>query len=81
VVDLLAQNPLLLLFTVIGIGYLIGNINIFGFKLGMAAVLFTGIFFGAIDRRRSHGRFLRPGERSSGSTRSVAAEADASSVG
>jgi putative transport protein len=53
VVDLLAQNPLLLLFTVIGIGYLIGNINILGFKLGVAAVLFTGIFFGAIDRRLS----------------------------
>lgn len=49
--DLLAQNPLLLLFTVIGLGYLIGNINIFGFKLGVAAVLFVGIFFGALDRR------------------------------
>jgi putative transport protein len=66
VVDLLAQNPLLLLFAVIGIGYLIGNINIFGFKPGVAAVLFTGIFFGAIDCRRSHGRFFRPGERSCG---------------
>jgi uncharacterized transporter YbjL len=30
--DLLAWNPLLLLFTVIGLGYLIGGINIFGFK-------------------------------------------------
>ena len=43
--DLLAGNPLLLLFTVIGLGYLIGSINIFGFKLGVAAVLFVGIFF------------------------------------
>lgn len=51
--DLLAQNPLLLLFTIIGLGYLIGNINIAGFKLGVAAVLFVGIFFGAIDRRLS----------------------------
>lgn len=49
--DLLAQNPLLLLFTIIGIGYLIGNINIFGLKLGVAAVLFTGMFFGALDHR------------------------------
>jgi putative transport protein len=49
--DLLAQNPLLLLFTIIGLGYLVGNINIFGFKLGVAAVLFVGIFFGTIDRR------------------------------
>jgi putative transport protein len=51
--DLLAGNPLLLLFTVIGLGYLIGNINIFGFKLGVAAVLFVGIFFGALDHRLS----------------------------
>jgi len=50
-IDLLAENPLLLLFTVIGLGYLIGNINIFGFKLGVAAVLFVGIFFGALDKR------------------------------
>jgi putative transport protein len=53
VLDLLAQNPLLLLFTIIGIGYLVGNINIFGLKLGVAAVLFTGIFFGALDHRLS----------------------------
>jgi putative transport protein len=53
VLDLLAQNPLLLLFSIIGIGYLIGNINLFGLKLGVAAVLFTGIFFGALDHRLS----------------------------
>lgn len=51
--DLLAQNPLLLLFIIIGIGYLIGNIGISGFRLGVAAVLFVGIFFGALDRRMS----------------------------
>lgn len=50
-IDLLAGNPLLLLFTVIGLGYLIGNINIFGFKLGVAAVLFVGIAMGTIDKR------------------------------
>jgi putative transport protein len=49
--DLLANNQLLLLFTVIGLGYLIGNINIFGFQLSVAAVLFVGIAFGAIDNR------------------------------
>ncbi len=49
--DLLAQNQLLLLFIVIGIGYLIGNINIAGFRLGVAAVLFVGMFFGTLDRR------------------------------
>ncbi|MBN1567469.1 MAG: transporter [Acidobacteria bacterium] len=51
--DLLAENPLLLLFTVIGLGYLVGNTSIFGFKLGVAAVLFVGIFFGALDHRLS----------------------------
>ncbi len=51
--DLLAQNLLLLLFIIIGLGYLIGNINVGGLKLGVAAVLFVGIFFGALDRRLS----------------------------
>lgn len=51
--DLLAQNQLLLLFIIIGVGYLIGNINIAGFRLGVAAVLFVGIFFGALDKRLS----------------------------
>jgi len=44
---------LLLLFTVIGLGYLFGNIHVFGFKLGVAAVLFVGIAFSAIDPRLS----------------------------
>ena len=52
-IDLLANNPLLLLFTVIGLGYLIGNIKFFGFNLGIAAVLFVGIAFGALDQRLS----------------------------
>ncbi len=51
--DILAQNPLLLLFTIIGLGYLVGNISISGLKLGVAAVLFVGMFFGALDRRLS----------------------------
>jgi putative transport protein len=49
--DILAHNPLVLLFTIIGLGYLLGNISIFGFKLGVAAVLFVGIAFSAIDNR------------------------------
>lgn len=52
-IDLLAGSPLLLLFTVIGLGYLIGNIKLFGFNLGIAAVLFVGIAFGALDQRLS----------------------------
>ncbi len=50
-INLLASNPLLLLFTVIGIGFLLGNIRIYGFSLGVAAVLFIGIAFGALDKR------------------------------
>lgn len=50
-INLLADNPLLLLFTVIGLGYLVGNIRMFGFSLGVSAVLFSGIAFGALDDR------------------------------
>jgi len=50
-IDLLVENHLLLLFTIIGLGYLLGTIKIFGFQLGVAAVLFVGIAFGAIDKR------------------------------
>lgn len=49
--QLLIDNPLLLLFTVIGLGYLLGNIRIGGFQLGVAAVLFVGMAFGALDTR------------------------------
>ncbi|HOX25500.1 MAG TPA: aspartate:alanine exchanger family transporter [Candidatus Krumholzibacteria bacterium] len=49
--DILAGNSLLLLFTVIGVGYLVGSLSIGGFRLGAAAVLFAGIGFGALDAR------------------------------
>lgn len=49
--DLLASTPLLLLFVVIGLGYLLGSMKIAGFSLGPAAVLFTGIFLGSVDAR------------------------------
>jgi len=51
VADILAANPILLLFTVIGLGYLAGNVRIFGFSLGVAAVLFVGMGLGALDER------------------------------
>ncbi len=47
-VHLLSENFLLLLFLVAGIGYLIGKIRIKGFSLGIAAVLFVGLAFGAL---------------------------------
>ncbi|MBX9825395.1 MAG: YidE/YbjL duplication [Xanthobacteraceae bacterium] len=48
----LAQNvigtqPILAVFLAIGVGYLVGQINIFGFSLGVGAVLFVGLAIGA----------------------------------
>ena len=48
-IGILAENPLLLLFVVAAIGYGMGSISIRGSKLGVAAVLFVGLFFGALD--------------------------------
>ncbi len=47
----LETYPLVLLFVVISFGYFIGNIKIKGNGLGVAAVLFTGLAFGAMDPR------------------------------
>ncbi len=43
------ESPLLLLFMVSAIGYWLGTISIRGAKLGVAAVLFVGLGFGALD--------------------------------
>lgn len=51
VVGLLVDQPLLLLFVVIAIGYAIGEIKIKGTGIGVSAVLFVGLFFGALDAR------------------------------
>jgi putative transport protein len=48
-IDLLIANPLLLLFVVAAIGYLLGRIKLGGVSLGVAAVLFVGLAFGALD--------------------------------
>jgi putative transport protein len=45
----LAQNPILTLFVVIGLGYLLGEVNLFSFRLGVAGVLFMGIAVGALS--------------------------------
>jgi putative transport protein len=50
-VDLFVRTPLLVLFGVIGVGFLLGSVRVSGFSLGPAAVLFAGILFGAFDRR------------------------------
>ncbi len=46
--ELFAKNPLLTFFTVIALGHLLGRIKIAGFSLGVAAVLFVGLGFGAL---------------------------------
>ena len=43
---LLVQQPLMALFLVIAIGYLVGEINIKGFSLGVGAVLFVALAMG-----------------------------------
>jgi putative transport protein len=50
-IELLVENPLLLLMIVTAIGYAIGRIKIKGSSLGVAAVLFVGLAVGAIDAR------------------------------
>ncbi|NTV62567.1 MAG: transporter [Oscillochloris sp.] len=50
-VQILIDNPLLLLFVVSAIGYIIGRIKIGGVSLGIAAVLFVGLAFGALDEK------------------------------
>ena len=47
-IQLLVDNPLLLLFVVAAIGYPLGQIKIRGSSLGVAAVLFVGLAFGAL---------------------------------
>ena len=48
-IDLLLQNSLLLLFVVAALGYVIGRIKVRGVSLGVSAVLFVGLFFGALN--------------------------------
>src|SRR5215203_2998449 len=45
--EILGTQPILAAFLAIGVGYLVGQINIFGFSLGVGAVLFVGLAIGA----------------------------------
>ncbi len=49
VVALFVEEPLLLLFIVAGLGYLLGHVQVKGISLGVAAVLFVGLAFGALS--------------------------------
>ena len=45
----LSANPILTLFVVIGLGYLVGEISLFGFRFGVAGVLFVGLAVGSLS--------------------------------
>jgi putative transport protein len=46
---LLRNSPILLLFVIAALGYLLGKVRVRGLGLGVAAVLFVGLAFGALD--------------------------------
>lgn len=52
-IDFLVENPFVLLFLVLGLGYLVGRVRVAGFGLGVSAVLFVGLAFGALSPRIS----------------------------
>src|SRR4249920_1021189 len=45
--DIIGTQPILALFLAIGIGYVVGQVSIGGFSLGVGAVLFVGLAIGA----------------------------------
>src|SRR5215467_6659844 len=45
--DIIGSQPILAAFLAIGLGYLVGQISIGGFSLGVGAVLFVGLAIGA----------------------------------
>ena len=56
IIEILHAQPVLTLFLILGIGYLIGDIRIGSFSLGpVAGVLFAGLFLGHFDFRMSAG--------------------------
>jgi len=55
-IEALRTQPVLTLFLILGMGYVMGNIRIGSFSLGpVAGVLFTGLFLGHFDFRMSPG--------------------------
>src|SRR5258707_6530760 len=51
--DIIATQPILAIFLAIGVGYLVGQINLGGFSLGVGAVLFVGLAIGAFAPKAS----------------------------
>jgi putative transport protein len=48
-VGALSESPILTLFVVIGLGFLLGEVSFFGFRLGVAGVLFVGLAVGSLS--------------------------------
>src|SRR5512135_2294684 len=48
IVSTLTQNPILTLFIVIGLGYVLGEISFRGFRFGVVGVLFVGLAVGSL---------------------------------
>src|SRR6478672_9114885 len=51
--EVIGTQPILALFLAIGLGYLVGQINLGGFSLGVGAVLFVGLAIGAFAPKSS----------------------------
>jgi len=51
--DIIGTQPILAVFLAVGLGYLVGQINIGGFSLGVGAVLFVGLALGAFAPKSS----------------------------
>ena len=58
--QILGTQPILTIFLAIGIGYLVGQIKIGTFSLGVGAVLFVGLAIGAFAPKAKHHRPDRP---------------------
>src|SRR6201988_4869455 len=51
--EIIGTQPILATFLAIGLGYLVGQIILGGFSLGVGAVLFVGLFIGAFAPKAS----------------------------
>ncbi|MGE3146440.1 MAG: aspartate:alanine exchanger family transporter [Pseudorhodoplanes sp.] len=51
--EIIGTQPILAIFLAIGVGYLVGQINLGGFSLGVGAVLFVGLAIGAFAPKAS----------------------------
>ena len=51
--NIIGTQPILAVFLAIGVGYLVGQINLGGFSLGVGAVLFVGLAIGAFAPKSS----------------------------